>query len=310
MQETVEVQLAVGSCVGRGGASPVRYQGETIETLVKQIAAAGPAVEAGATRADLSQLLPPGGARAAIDAALWDLEAALGQTSVAALAGLDPLQAVVTAYTISLDTPEAMAAQAKGESGRPLLKVKLGGDGGISADLARAAAVRQAAPDARCVADINAAWQPEAVRQGHDGLADLGFELLEQPLPVGQDDALAGFAHRIPICADESCNTRADLPALAGRYDAINIKLEKAGGLTEALALQTKARAQGLKIFVGCMLGSSLGTAPAVLLAQGADWVDLDGPLLLAEDDVPPLTISGSRIQPPHAPLWRGCPVI
>jgi L-Ala-D/L-Glu epimerase len=305
-QDTVEVVLTDGVHQGRGGCSPIRYHNETIETLLADIESCRQALESGADRRALQALLPPGAARAALDAALWDLEASQSGQSVSACAGLPAPKPVTTAYTISLDTPDAMARQAKANAHRPLLKVKLGSAEGLSQDIACAQVVRAAAPLATCVADINAAWKPGDVAAGHEALADLGFALLEQPLPVGQDAVLASFAHRIPLCADESCNTRADLPSLTGLYDAINIKLEKAGGLTEALALKAAAQAAGLRIFVGCMLGSSLGTAPAVLLAQGADWVDLDGPLLLAEDDDPPLAINGSLIAPPNPPLWFG----
>lgn len=303
-QHTLRVTLIDENKVaGRGGASPIGYRGETIDSLIQAIEGLRPLVEAGLDREDLRRLMLPGGARAALDAALWDLEARRRRTSVAALANRPAPRPVTTAYTISLDAPEAMAAQARANRQRPLLKVKLGG-GGVAVDMARAAAVRAAAPDACLVADINAAWSADELRPGHDGLADQGFALIEQPLAVGADAALADFARRIPICADESCNTRADLPGLVGRYDAINIKLEKAGGLTEALALKAAARQAGLRLFIGCMLGSSLGTAPAMLLAQDADWIDLDGPLLLAQDDVPALAVDGSLIHPPEPELW------
>jgi L-alanine-DL-glutamate epimerase-like enolase superfamily enzyme len=207
---------------------------------------------------------------------------------------------VLTALTVSLGTPEAMAASAREASAYPLLKLKLGGDG----DAMRLAAVREAAPAARLIADANEAWRPETLEHLFEAAAKARVELIEQPLPASQDQILQHIDHPVPICADESVHDRASLDQVAARYDAVNIKLDKAGGLTEALAVKARARALGLKVMVGCMVGTSLAMAPALLLAQGADFVDLDGPLLLARDRVPGLTYEGGTVFPPPAELW------
>jgi L-alanine-DL-glutamate epimerase-like enolase superfamily enzyme len=251
-------------------------------------------------RETLRRQMPAGAARNALDCALWDLEAKRAGQRAAALAGLPPLRPVTTAYTISLDEPEAMAATAAGAARRmPLLKLKLGGAG----DAERLRAVRLACPTVRLIADANEACTSELLPSLMQAAAETGVELIEQPLPADADAALAG-ARPVPVCADESLHTLADLDRLAGRYDAINIKLDKAGGLTEALALAAAARARGLSIMVGCMVSTSLAMAPALLLAQDAAWVDLDGPLLLARDRTPALSYEGALVHPPEPPLW------
>jgi L-alanine-DL-glutamate epimerase-like enolase superfamily enzyme len=244
--------------------------------------------------------MPAGAARNALDCALWDLEAKRSAMPAAKLAGIARPHPLTTAYTISLDSAEAMAAKAAAAAGTmPLLKLKLGGNG----DDARLRQIRAACPAARLIADANEAWTPELYPALMAAAAETGVELIEQPLPAGADAALVG-PRPVPVCADESLHDRAGLAALAGRYDAVNIKLDKAGGLTEALALAAQARAHGFRIMVGCMVSTSLAMAPAVLLAQGADWVDLDGPLLLARDREPALRYDGALLHPTDPRLW------
>jgi L-alanine-DL-glutamate epimerase-like enolase superfamily enzyme len=244
--------------------------------------------------------MPAGAARNAVDCALWDWEAKHSGTGAAALAGLPAPGPVTTAFTLSLGSADAMAARAASVPSMPLLKLKLGGVG----DAARLRAVRVARPDARLIADANEAWTPELLPELLAVAAETGIEVVEQPLPAGADAALAEIEREVPVCADEALHTRAELAALAGRYDAVNIKLDKAGGLTEALALAAEARAAGLRIMVGCMVATSLAMAPALLVAQDADWVDLDGPLLLARDRQPGLAYEGALVHPAPPGLW------
>jgi L-alanine-DL-glutamate epimerase-like enolase superfamily enzyme len=282
--------------IGRGECVPYARYGETLDSVTAQVAALPAAFD----RAALQTLLPPGAARNAVDCALWDLEAKQSGRRVWQLAGLPEPGPEVTAYTLSLDSPEAMRAQAAEHAARPLLKVKLGGDG----DLARIEAVRAGAPHARIVVDANEGWTPDAYATLAPALVRLGVAMVEQPLPAGDDAALADMPRPLRVCADESCHDRASLPALAGRYDTVNIKLDKTGGLTEALALRDAARAAGFGVMVGCMVGSSLAMAPAVLVAQGAEVVDLDGPLLLARDRDHPLRYDHRGVHPPAPELW------
>jgi L-alanine-DL-glutamate epimerase-like enolase superfamily enzyme len=286
--------------MGRGECVPYAHYGETVEGVAAAIEACAPAVAHGLSRAELAQLLPPGAARNALDCALWDLEAKRTGRSAAALAGLPPLRPVLTALTLSLGTPEAMAEAARKAHEHPLLKLKLGGAG----DIERLRAVRRAVPHARLIADANEAWQPHETESLLAEAAAAGVELVEQPLPAGRDELLAGIARPVPVCADESVHGRASLVALADRYDAVNIKLDKTGGLTEALLVADRARALGLKIMVGSMVATSLAMAPALLVAQGAAFVDLDGPLLLAADRAPGLTYDGGMVFPPQPDLW------
>jgi L-alanine-DL-glutamate epimerase-like enolase superfamily enzyme len=290
------VAITADGAQGRGECVPYARYGETLESVRAQIEGLPPDLD----RAGLQSLLPPGAARNAVDCALWDLEAKHSGRPVWQLAGLSRPGPETTAFTLSLDTPEAMRAEAARHARRPLLKIKLGGDG----DLARLQAVRAGAPAARFIVDANEGWTPDAYAALAPTLLALGVELVEQPLPAGQDAALADIARPLPVCADESCHDRADLASLRGRYDMVNIKLDKAGGLTEALALRDAARDAGFGVMVGCMVGSSLAMAPAVLLAQGADFVDLDGPLLLAADREHPLRYDARGVHPATPELW------
>ena len=252
------------------------------------------------TRTALMDLLPAGAARNAVDCALWDLEAKRAGKRVWELAGLPEPRPEITAYTLSLDTPEAMQAQAAKNAHRPLLKIKLG----TPDDMQRLEAVRAGAPGAKIIVDANEGWSAEVYADLAPHLVRLGVALVEQPLPAGQDDALIGMERPVPVCADESCHDQSSLPKLKGKYDVVNIKLDKTGGLTEALELRRAALAEGYDIMVGCMVGSSLAMAPATLVAQGALVTDLDGPLLLAEDRETPLVFDAAGVHPPSASLW------
>jgi len=297
----VVASLGDGRHKGRGECVPYARYGESVEAVVRAIAACAKPLAGGLTRADLASLLPAGAARNALDCALWDLEAKRACERAATLAGIAALQPVLTAFTLSLAAPDAMAARAHEASAvHPLLKLKLGGDG----DIDRLAAVRAAVPQARLIVDANEAWQPDDVESLLAAAASAGVELVEQPLPAGGDDVLARIARPVPVCADESVHDRASLAGLASRYDAVNIKLDKTGGLTEALLLAEEARKLGLKIMVGSMVATSLAMAPALLVAQNADWVDLDGPLLLERDRSTGLTYDAGMIFPPPPALW------
>jgi L-Ala-D/L-Glu epimerase len=281
---------------GRGECVPYQRYGETVEGVAAAIEQAG----AYTSREELQTRLPAGAARNALDCALWDLEAKLRGVPVTGLAGRAPLLPCETCFTLSLGTPEQMAQAARAVPHLTFLKLKLGGDG----DGERMRAVRAARPDARLIADANEAWPQKSLATLLAAAADAGFELIEQPLPAGQDFALAGMSRAVPVCADESVHSRSDLATLTGRYDAVNIKLDKAGGLTEALAMANAARALGLDIVAGCMVATSLAMAPAMLIAQTARWVDLDGPLLLANDRPHGLVINNGIVQPPARDLW------
>jgi L-alanine-DL-glutamate epimerase-like enolase superfamily enzyme len=298
-REAVVVTATVsdGRSLGRGECVPYARYGETVESVRDAILAAAGVRD----RRELQTRMPAGAARNALDCALWDYEAKSTGHGVAEIAGLAAPRALTTAYTISLGRPEEMAAKAAAAAlTMPLLKIKLGGDG----DAARMRAVRAACPAARLIADANEAWTQTLLGELMAEAAACGFELIEQPLPVDADGALARMPRPVPVCADESLHTRDDLRVLAGLYDAVNIKLDKAGGLTEALALMAEARTLGFKTMVGCMVSTSLAIAPAALLAQGADWVDLDGPLLLAQDRLPGLRYDGALVHPAMPALW------
>ncbi|MEM8578005.1 MAG: N-acetyl-D-Glu racemase DgcA [Pseudomonadota bacterium] len=282
---------------GWGECVPYARYGETMESVTAQIEG----LPERFSREDLLDLLPPGAARNAVDCALWDLEAKRAGRRVWDLHGLGAPGPEITAYTLSLAEPAAMQDQAARNAHRPLLKTKLGGG---EEDVARIEAVRAGAPDARIIVDANEGWTSELYQALAPVLVRLGVEMVEQPLPAGKDEALAEMERVLPVCADESCHDRASLPDLKGKYDMVNIKLDKAGGLTEALALRDAARAEGYQVMVGCMVGSSLAMAPAVLIAQGAEVVDLDGPLLLAEDRPAPLRYDAAGVHPPDAALW------
>ncbi|MBD8890453.1 N-acetyl-D-Glu racemase DgcA [Roseibium litorale] len=294
------VTLTDGSFAGRGECVPYARYGESLESVEAQIRAVAADLEKGASRADIQTLIPAGAARNAVDCALWDLEAKMLGKSASELAGLPALKPVTTAYTLSVDTPGKMAEAAAKAAARPLLKVKLTGAG----DDERIAAVREHAPSSTLIVDANEAWDEACFETNMAACLKAGVALIEQPLPAGKDGLLADMDRPVTVCADESLHTSADLKSLRDRYDAVNIKLDKAGGLTEALLMARAARDLEFKVMIGCMLGTSLAMAPAVLIAQMADFVDLDGPLLLARDRQPGLTFEGSSLFPPEPALW------
>lgn len=296
---TVELREA-GHC-GRGECVPYARYGETPERVVAAIEALRPALRRGLDRGALQATMPAGAARNALDCAFWDLTAKQTGRRVYELAGLAVPKPLVTAYTISLAAPDAMAQAAAQVAARPLLKVKLGASDG---DGMQIAAVRRAAPNAELIVDANEGWSADNLAENLGACADAGVTLIEQPLPEGRDDPLAHIKRPIPVCADESVHDHASLGTLAGKYDAVNVKLDKSGGLTEALALAAEAERRGFSIMVGCMVATSLAMAPAVLVAQRASVVDLDGPLLLAKDREQGLRYDGSLIYPSEPALW------
>lgn len=297
--ETVRVTLSEGLARGRGECVPYPRYGETTEDVIASIEAIRPEIESGIGRQRLTALLPAGAARCAVDCAMWDLEAKLAGKPVWQLAGLPEPRPVETAVTVSLDTPEAMAAAAKATPGR-LLKLKLGGPD----DLARIEAVHTARPDARLIVDANEGLDPDQLPEIAKAAARLGVVLIEQPFPAGQDAGLMRRPGPVAICADESAHTSAELQDLARRYDAVNVKLDKTGGLTEALAMVRGARSVGLGVMVGCMVAGSISMAPAVLLAGLADAADVDGPLWLKEDVPHGLAFADGMVSPPTSDLW------
>lgn len=294
--QVLTVRVNDGASTGWGECVPYARYDETLDSVTAQIEALPDISD----RKDLYNHLPAGAARNALDCALWDLEAKQSGQRVWSLAGLPAPLPEVTAYTLSLDTPEKMEFQAANNASRPLLKIKLG----TAEDMVRLEAVRRGAPKARIIVDANEGWDAEIYTDLAPHLVRLGVELVEQPLPANSDDMLAEIERPLPICADESCHDRASLKKLKGKYDYVNIKLDKTGGLTEALALKTAALAQGFGIMVGCMVGSSLAMAPATLVAQGAGFTDLDGPLLLAQDRDNALVFDETGIHGPTAELW------
>jgi L-alanine-DL-glutamate epimerase-like enolase superfamily enzyme len=296
----VVVELSDGNHRGRGECVPYTRYGESVEDVVAAVETMAATVARGLDRGALQSAMPAGAARNALDCAFWDLLAKRAGQPVHELIGLAPPQPVVTAYTISLAAPDAMAQAAAEAADRALLKIKLGG----SDDDARIAAVRRAAPRAELIVDANEGWTPENLAVNLAACAQAGVTLIEQPLPADRDAALAQMPHLVPICADESAHETASLAALRGKYDAVNIKLDKAGGLTEALIMAREAERLGLSLMVGCMVATSLAMAPAMLLAQRARVVDLDGPLLLARDRPYGLVYQGSRVHPPTPALW------
>lgn len=298
--DVVTCIISENGVTGWGECVPYKRYGETVEGVLTDIEAFAGAIAAGTSRQELQTAMPAGAARNAIDCALWDLEAKLSGISVATSACHILPRPVPTAVTISLGDPADMADQARAHASQKLLKVKVG----TSDDRARMHAVASAARDAEIILDANEGWDESNIREHLLLAAELHIGLIEQPLPAGKDEMLAHIPHPVPICADESVHTLADLDTLSDRYDAINIKLDKTGGLTEALLMRDRARELGFSVMVGCMVGTSLAMAPAVLLAQDADWVDLDGPLLLARDRSPGLRYSGSLVSPPSTELW------
>lgn len=298
--EVVTVTLHDGDATGRGECVPYPRYGETVEAVMATLERARPAIEAGMTRHEIPAAIKPRAARNALDCALWDLEAKMSGTPVWQLAGLEAPAPTITAYTLSLDTPDAMAKAAHQARDRQLLKLKLGKDG----DAERLRAIRAAAPSARLIIDANEGWQPQDLPSLFAVCQETGVELIEQPLPAEDDEALHTLAHPVTVCADESAHDRRGLSALIGKYDAVNIKLDKTGGLTEMLATADAAHEAGLDVMIGCMLATSLAMAPAMMAAGKASFVDLDGPLLLARDREPGITFDGSIMQPPPAALW------
>lgn len=298
--EVIACTIDSGTAVGRGECVPYRRYGETLESVREEIEAVRREIEAGADRMRVQHLLSAGAARNALDCALWDLEAKASGTRVAERVNAGRPTPLTTAFTISLAEPEEMAAKARAASHRPLLKIKLGGEN----DAARLQAVAAAAPQSRLIVDANEGWTEDNIHENLAQAVRCNVALIEQPLPAGKDAILRQIEHSVPICADESVHTRNEIAALKGLYDAVNIKLDKTGGLTEALELRKAARAAGFSIMVGCMVGTSLAMAPAMLLAQDADYVDLDGPLLLARDRQPALSYDGSLVSPPAPALW------
>ncbi|WP_456388732.1 N-acetyl-D-Glu racemase DgcA [Profundibacter sp.] len=294
--KVLTVRVTRGGLTGWGECVPYARYDETLASVTAQIEG----LPAGINRADLQDALPAGAARNAVDCALWDLEAKQAGKRVWELADLPKPSPEITAYTLSLDTPEAMRAQAAKHAFRPLLKIKLG----TPDDMARLEAVRAGAPKSAIIVDANEGWSAEVYTDLAPHLVRLGVKLVEQPLPAGEDEALIGMERPVPVCADESCHDCSSLPHLKGKYDIVNIKLDKTGGLTEAIKLRTKAEAQGYGVMVGCMVGSSLAMAPAVLIAQGVAYTDLDGPLLLSEDRDVPLEFNKAGVHPPSAKLW------
>jgi L-alanine-DL-glutamate epimerase-like enolase superfamily enzyme len=286
---------------GRGEGVPYKRYGESVESVVRQVESMRGLIEMGGSREALREALPAGAARNALDCALWDLEAKQAGVPAHVLAGIDRISPVTTCFTISLGEPAEMAAAAIAAADHPILKIKLGGGVG---DPARLAAVRAAAPDATLIVDANEGWSEDDLAVQLAACIDACVDLIEQPLPVDNDAALADFTHPIPICADESVHIGADLGALVGRYEAVNLKLDKTGGLTEALQMLAEAERLGLGIMVGCMLGTSLGMAPALLLTPRARFVDLDGPLLLAEDRRDGLIYKDGLVFPASPRLW------
>lgn len=292
--------LSDGVRSGRGECVPYARYGESIESVCAQIEGLRDALSKGATRDDLAALLHAGAARNAVDCALWDLEAKRNGTSISSILGLPDLHDLTTAVTVSFGDAATMAKAARDFADRPLIKVKVGGEN----DAERIRAVAQAAPSSRIIIDANEGWTNANIIENMLACAKAGIVLIEQPLPAADDAILAKVPHPVPICADESAHGTDDLHTLLGRYDSINIKLDKTGGLTEALRMHKRARELGFGIMVGCMVGTSLAMAPAVIVAQDADFVDLDGPLILRQDRTPGLEFNGSRVSPPKPELW------
>ena len=296
----ISVTIIEGEYMGSGECVPYAHYGESLPSVRRQIENISALIEDGGDRADLNTAMAAGAARNAIDCALLDLEAKQTGRRAWEILDLLPPSELVTAYTLSLGSAETMGAAAQEACERELLKLKLGGEG----DVERVRAVREGAPNSRLIVDANEAWSQDMVQPFSEAFAEMGVELIEQPLPSGHDELLAAIPHPVPICADESCHVSSDLDNLTGRYELVNIKLDKTGGLTEALNLARAARAKGFDIMVGCMLGTSLAMAPAILVATLADFVDLDGPLLLSKDRDEPLVYRNSHVMPPEPELW------
>jgi L-alanine-DL-glutamate epimerase-like enolase superfamily enzyme len=298
--EVVVVEIRQGDAIGRGESVPYAHYGETVDSVLAEVQAIANDLAEGSSRGDLSRLMSPGAARNAIDCALWDLSAKLSGESVEAQLGCGPLPALTSALTVSLDTPEKMQAAAAAIAGSPLIKIKVDG----THPEAQLAAVRRAAPHARLIVDPNESWSLKLLEAMQPALVAARVDLVEQPLPAADDALLEGFRPACNICADESCHVAEDLPNLKGRFQAVNIKLDKTGGLTAALQLYAAARAEGFQIMVGCMICTSLGIAPAYHIARHADFVDLDGPLWLKKDHAQGVRLERGLLLPPDASFW------
>jgi len=298
--DVVTVTLTCGDHRGRGESVPYSRYGETVESVIAEIENLRSDIADGLTREALQSTLPAGAARNALDCAFWDLQAKQSGKRVYELAGLSKPVPEITAFTLSLADPEVMREKAREHAHRPLLKIKLGGKG----DMARLKAVCDGAPNAAIIVDANEGWDAQTYLALAPEMLQLGVKAVEQPLPAGDDEALGKIERSLPVCADESCHDRASLPALVGKYDMVNIKLDKTGGLTEALKLRDEAISLGFQIMVGCMVASSLAMAPAVLVAQGAALTDLDGPLLLAKDRRSALKYDELGVHPSRPELW------
>lgn len=298
--EAVQVELRDGSITGRGEGHSVFYHDETVDSMLAQLNSIESDLARGISREQLQSRMPAGGARNAVDCALWDIEAKRSGKRAWELAGMPAVGPITSDFTLSLDTPAAMAAAAARVPQYSRLKLKITGDG----DIERVAAIRAARPDVSLIVDANQAWSERHLHEFVPKLRPLGVELIEQPLPAGKDEALARFNSPIPLCADESCQTRSSLSALVGKYQYVNIKLDKTGGLTEALALAREAQKLGFRLMVGCMAGSSLAMAPAFIIGQMCDFVDLDGPLLAKTDMAHPIRYDGGSMHPPESALW------
>lgn len=298
--DVVAVELRQGDKTGRGESVPYGRYGESIASVIDEMETFRSRLVAGMGRDELQAVLPPGAARNALDAALWDLEWRLSSVPVWAQLARAPNAALVSAMTISIDTPERMGAAAARIAHTGLIKIKV--DATDAA--ARINAVRQSAPKARLMVDANESWNIQTLRDMQSTLERCGVELLEQPLPADADDDLLGYSSRIPICADEACHVTTDLPRLRERYQAVNIKLDKSGGLTEAWRLLRAARADGFRIMVGCMVCSSLGIAPALEIARDAEFIDLDGPLWLEHDHADGVVLKDGLLLPPAPGFW------
>jgi L-Ala-D/L-Glu epimerase len=298
--DVVVVTLTRNGKTGHGECVPYARYNETVPQVLGALQAAAPTIESLSSAQEIASLPLPFAARNALDSAFWDLLCKEQDKAAWSLAGLSEPSPLTTAFTLSLDTPDAMAAAAKAASDRTLLKLKLGRPG----DVDRLAAIRAAVPKTRLIVDANEGWLPDILPDMLAACDTYGVELVEQPLPAGNDEALRDLTRRTIICADESAHGVESLQSLKGKYDAVNIKLDKTGGLTPALQMATAAKAEGFKVMVGCMLATSLAMAPAFLVAQLADYVDLDGPLLLAKDREPSITYSGSLMLPPPRALW------
>ena len=297
--QVVVVTVSDGEHFGHGEGVPIKRYKQSIASVLAQIESVKSVPDL--DRHLVQKLLPAGAARNALDCALWDLETKISGKRIWELANMPVVGQTETSFTISLDTPEKMAAGAKAAATKPILKLKLGGE---NLDLSRVQAVHAGAPNARLLIDANESWSPEHYRKIVPAFQELAVELIEQPFPADADEVLETLDHPIPVCADESCHTTADVPRLKNRYEVINVKLDKTGGLTEALRLCERARESGFKLLIGCMVGTSLGMAPARLLASAAEWVDLDGPLLLARDREHALAYTNGRLGLPSSQLW------